>query len=33
VPSNTNFQQIFASEADMNGLHQLIDQYLADRNP
>ncbi|MBO5837549.1 MAG: hypothetical protein J6Q92_06620, partial [Oscillospiraceae bacterium] len=32
-PSNTNFEAIFASEADMNGLHQLIDKYLKDKNP
>ncbi len=32
VPSNTNFREIFASEADMNGLHQLIDQYLKEKN-
>ena len=30
-PSNTNFLEIFASEADMNGLHQLIDWYLENK--
>ena len=33
MPSNTNFMEIFASEADMDGLHQLIDKYLEERNP
>jgi len=31
VPSNTNFEAIFKSEADMLGLQQLMDQYLAEK--
>jgi len=27
----TNFTDVFASEADMNGLQQLVDQYLAEK--
>lgn len=27
----TNFADVFASEADMNGLQQLVDQYLAEK--
>lgn len=31
VPSNTNFEAIFASSADMIGLQKLIDQYLLEK--
>lgn len=31
VPSNTNFEAIFNSPADMDALHALIDQYLKEK--
>ena len=30
-PSNTNFEAIFNSPAEMEGLHQLIDRYLEEK--
>ena len=30
-PSNTNFEAIFNSPADMNALHELIDRYLKEK--
>ena len=31
VPSNTNFEAIFASPTEMNGIQQLIDRYLEEK--
>ncbi len=32
VPSNTNFEEVFASPTEMTGLQKLIDQYLEEKS-
>lgn len=32
VPSNTNFEAVFSSAAEMTGLQKLIDKYLAEKS-